>query len=671
MSDDNKDNENNDLMLPEEMGIDRVGGLDGSGLSDIDMRDIPDKKRTIVAANRLVNSCLYMEKLVEDLDSGEPDLYIYDGEMMRRAPRESESFFSYLLGLGKSWSTRWRDGATRGYSKPIRLPDGGIVMDKPKLPSFPIAIEYFSSPASRLNLHKNILLYTGAIDRLPTNLIKLGKGNNLYWDKKKAELIELDKTDQVNRRKCYISFFDTDYGDSNIIKLDTSKLDGKKIALAAKKMKANLEETDGGKNGNVWVPEELRFIEQWADGKNQRYLELLKLTAIPFLEEIPIGFYYLGGFKSRNGKSCYNYMVKTMLGRNNSTSLDYIDLSDWSQNNALKYSKWNCPDEATLGDNRSNYRGAGSESQSLEYLKQLSSGSSIMVNVKGSSKPLLIEPNFPIVFPLNKEPNFNGMEDDGLLNRMVYIPFEHHFGKEDVKSGVGIGFCESTYTIEMYNVLLGALMGLVQWSKEKGVWEHSEEALSYRQKKKEQTLNLDIFIKELTGVGMESGEGGEGSEGWTGCHYHFIQNFKLFEGEYEAWCNANGYEMESKEKVKNIFNKYFTRKHFSWNNNGVPGKIWLYEYAEADMFCPGYCLTNDTVVAISNTRLDGSIRIKPDYWRSMDGEYAPDAILERTASGMVLVENKVSIIESTKEIWEIGKLQDELSRRNSQKSKRE
>lgn len=126
------------------------------------------------------------------------------------------------------------------------------------------------------------------------------------------------------------------------------------------------------------------------------------------------------GKNASNGKSTYINMVRSMLGKGNSSSLSFNDLGK-------NFAKCRIAGMlANLGDDISSKK---IDANSLETVKKAATGDRIFCDVKNSSG-FEFDSYCTFIFSSNKMPNFES-EDEGLNRRMFPIRFNGHFSRDD------------------------------------------------------------------------------------------------------------------------------------------------------------------------------------------------------------------------------------------------
>ena len=126
------------------------------------------------------------------------------------------------------------------------------------------------------------------------------------------------------------------------------------------------------------------------------------------------------GKNASNGKSTYIKMIRSMLGKENYTSLSFNDLGE----HFLK--RYIAGKLANLGDDISSKK---VDADALEVVKKAASGDRIFCDVKNGSG-FEYESYCTFVFSANKMPSFES-DDDGINRRMFPLRFNARFTRDD------------------------------------------------------------------------------------------------------------------------------------------------------------------------------------------------------------------------------------------------
>jgi hypothetical protein len=379
------------------------------------------------------------------------------------------------------------------------------------------------APRTIAELSDTISLYTDRhLDRLNDNIIKIGA--DMYWDEEKAELTNFP--DGV----CMRELFDASSLDE--IKLDIHEVSSPYMKGMYKRTLQHLEKNNGnitpwellGPKQQKKIGDELLSLESislapfwvWANEDLDTFNDLLKATASIFMFHKPKGAFILIG-RTRNGKSSYIKMLHTMLGRNNTSAVKLADLEDPHFVHDLTTTMLNAPDEDD--------EGKGAElKRSQSYFKSISAHEPIPLKLLFSSEPVKVSTQFMSFYPMNKLPEWSGSGKEACMRRSLILMFNNDLSKFDNN---GRNFEKETYTTEFYSELLGVVLAIAHYYRERPL-EFSTTMQANRESVSEAidsaTTYLNLFVKYFSGY----------------------QVTPLVE-DYELWCVENGYQYNRKE----------------------------------------------------------------------------------------------------------------------------
>lgn len=461
---------------------------------------------------------------VNDLLNAAPDLKMSSADWTRKRALES---------VGKQYEFIYVDAARSVYYRPMpnemspdesfkRLTDIKanqlIVNICKKL--YPHKV---MAPRTIAELSDTISLYTDRhLDRLNDNIIKIGA--DMYWDEEKAELTNFP--DGV----CMRELFDASSLDE--IKLDIHEVSSMYMKGMYKRTLQHLEKNNGnitpwellGPKQQKKIGDELLSLESislapfwvWANEDLDTFNDLLKATASIFMFHKPKGAFILIG-RTRNGKSSYIKMLHTMLGRNNTSAVKLADLEDPHFVHDLTTTMLNAPDEDD--------EGKGAElKRSQSYFKSISAHEPIPLKLLFSSEPVKVSTQFMSFYPMNKLPEWSGSGKEACMRRSLILMFNNDLSKFDNN---GKNFEKETYTTEFYSELLGVILAIAHYYRERPL-EFSTTMQANRESVSEAidsaTTYLNLFVKYFSGY----------------------QVTPLVD-DYELWCVENGYQYNRKE----------------------------------------------------------------------------------------------------------------------------
>lgn len=222
-----------------------------------------------------------------------------------------------------------------------------------------------------------------------------------------------------------------------------------------------------------------------------------------------------------NGKSTFLDMIKTMLGDENISSLDLKELSERFKNAELSGKL------ANIGDDISS-----EYIPNASVFKKLVTGERIQAERKGQD-PFEFNNYSKLLFSANDAPRMGGAkESKAILRRVIFIPFEAKFSRDDADYNPEIKYELRTQEAVEYTILL-ALKGLKRVLENK---RYTESEKSQKQKDDYEIINNNIkaFVKECEENDFEG-------------DYHIInESIQDVYMHYEEFCFRNGTKAFSK-----------------------------------------------------------------------------------------------------------------------------
>jgi len=412
--------------------------------------------------------------------------------------------------------------------------------------------------------------------------------NNLFWDGEAGRLTTNPSSESFRR------LFDTDIGDENTIKWTPEQeaewnseeneaiLNGyyKRSLAILNQYNGKFPQNDDHKHekgGAPWMVEFLPYIMAWADNNYDTYMDLLRAIASCFLKKKPKAGYFLIG-NTRNGKSTFTALIRTIFGQNNSARVPLDDLTDPHLNDELATAVVNAPDEQE-----------DVVMEKTSYFKQMSAHEGIKLKVMYSKEGLLISCDFMCFYPMNHMPKWTGSGAEACVKRCWPIFFTHDFSGEDSKT---TNFNRDTYTPENMKKLIPVVLALAAYHSthplepsptmegNKGIVEGVTSAASAYRKK---------FLDYFSGV----------------------ENMKILVRDYKLWCNDNEMNWGPREELLNfirpIIQTYGNGKNRKKVSLGERGKVscYLFKSWGQDNACvlhggfkvPGYVVRSGTAGA--------------------------------------------------------------------------
>lgn len=358
------------------------------------------------------------------------------------------------------------------------------------------------------------------INSINRNIIEILPG--LYWNNDTAQFSETPD------EPCFIRLFDnSDFESQSAIQIDMP--DG-----SAAIIKANYRQTlkwlELGE-GDLPDPDDERtisddmpfpitfdFMWTWACQSHGTYMDMLKMIASIFMKNKPMGAFILTGLR-RNGKSTMVKLIHTLLGRANTSSVRLSELSMKHKNLTLATTLFNAPDEETEGKDM--------DAESIANFKTMAAHEPLLLPVMYAPKPQWVPTNFVSVSPMNSEPEWKGKSASACMQRSLIIGFHADLSKFD---NSGKDFARETFTPYMYQNLLGVVLAIAHYYKDKPL-AFSEDMAEAREIINEQVDNkvqyADSFNKWFVGY----------------------LDKDLVYADYQAWCKRHPGKFCSRDEL--------------------------------------------------------------------------------------------------------------------------
>ena len=213
-----------------------------------------------------------------------------------------------------------------------------------------------------------------------------------------------------------------------------------------------------------------------------------------------------------NGKSTYLDMVKHVLGRPNYVALDMDELAERFSTSSM-FGKL-----ANIGDDSNDDYLQG---KALSQFKRLTSGNDLKGELKGQDV-FFFKPYIKMFFSFNALPRMKNKGFGAIKRRLVIIPFNAHFSKEDPDYDAGITWKLKTQSVAEYLIRIG-LDGL------KRVLEHQDFTESQKVKNEVDQFEKDnnpllLFLEEVPEDEILN------------------HSTKEVYARYDTFCNDNGFQ---------------------------------------------------------------------------------------------------------------------------------
>ncbi len=388
-------------------------------------------------------------------------------------------------------------------------------------------------------------MVTDEVDNIDTNIIEVC--DNLYWDGYVSELTDTPS------KPCFIRLFDNRGFDSpSIIHVEMPERYGVVIKGYYKNSLKWLELLNGDlpdpssdieDDDDLPLASTFPFIWTWACENHGVYMDMLKMVSAVFMKNKPMGAFILTGLR-RNGKSTMVKMIHTLLGRANTSSVRLSELSDTHKNLTLSTTLFNAPDEETEGKDM--------DADAIANFKTMAAHEPLLLPVMYETRPQWVPTNFISVSPMNAEPEWKGSSASACMQRSLIIQFHADLSKFD---NSGKDFAKETFTADMYSELLGVVLALAHYYKDKPL-DFSDEMEEAREIIGEQVDNkvqyAELFNKWFVGY----------------------KDKELVYTDYRAWCKMQGGQFASmKDLMFAIKMKgngiHRTKLQRSWSNTPI------------------------------------------------------------------------------------------------------
>lgn len=360
------------------------------------------------------------------------------------------------------------------------------------------------------------------INSINRNIIEVLPG--FYWNNDTAQF------SSVPDEPCFIRLFDnTDFESQSAIQIDMPKGSAALIKANYRQTLKWLETLDGdlpdpdmandaSEDKDLPFPIAFDFIWTWACHSHGTYMDMLKMIASIFMKNKPMGAFILTGLR-RNGKSTMVKMIHTLLGRANTSSVRLSELSMRHKNLTLATTLFNAPDEETEGKDM--------DADSIANFKSMAAHEPILLPVMYAPKPQWVPTNFVSVSPMNAEPDWKGSSAPACMQRSLIIGFHADLSKFD---NSGKDFARETFTPYMYQNLLGVVLAIAHYYKDKPLT-FSEDMAEAREIVGDQVNNIeqyaDLFVKWFIGY----------------------KDKELVYADYRAWCKRHGGQFAKQKDV--------------------------------------------------------------------------------------------------------------------------
>lgn len=230
---------------------------------------------------------------------------------------------------------------------------------------------------------------------------------NYCWDKQTAELYQTDELPKSAR--VFAKMFDTESEDDEVFKVPEFDESQISFMLATFRILKN-------KPYEEWPDEyHLQCFKDWSIDRPEIEFGMFTVLALPFMDKLPRGAIFNVG-EGHNGKSVLVGLATSILGKNNTTFVSGNNLSSWDNLVDLQTTFFNCPNETKVDFLKDD----------TDTFKSLSAHETISMRKKFGDATVPVIGDFPMVFNLNKLPDF-GDDAPAILSRMFVNDFDCDF----------------------------------------------------------------------------------------------------------------------------------------------------------------------------------------------------------------------------------------------------
>lgn len=274
---------------------------------------------------------------------------------------------------------------------------------------------------------------------------------NYCWDKVTSELYQADEL--PSNARVFAKMFDTEAEDEEVFKVpefDESQISFMKGVYRSLRNKPYEE----------WEDEyHLQCFKDWSMDRPDVEFGMFTVLALPFMSRLPRGSIFNVG-EGHNGKSVLVGLATSILGKNNTSFVSGNQLSSWDNLVDLQTTFFNCPNETKVDFLK----------EDTDTFKSLSAHETVAMRKKFGDASVPVIGDFPMVFNLNKLPDF-GSDASAILSRMFVNDFDCDFeatGKA-VKDYARKTFFKDKYVIPQ---LVGMIFAFAHYyNSEEHPWE--------------------------------------------------------------------------------------------------------------------------------------------------------------------------------------------------------
>lgn len=156
-------------------------------------------------------------------------------------------------------------------------------------------------------------------------------------------------------------------------------------------------------------------FKDWSMDRPDVEFGMFTVLALPFMSRLPRGSIFNVG-EGHNGKSVLVGLATSIVGKNNTSFVSGNQLSSWDNLVDLQTTFFNCPNETKVDFLK----------EDTDTFKSLSAHETVAMRKKFGDASVPVIGDFPMVFNLNKLPDF-GSDASAILSRMFVNDFDCDF----------------------------------------------------------------------------------------------------------------------------------------------------------------------------------------------------------------------------------------------------
>lgn len=246
-----------------------------------------------------------------------------------------------------------------------------------------------------------------------------------------------------------------------------------------------------------------------------------------------------------NGKSTYLDMVSFVLGKQNISSLDLGELSERFSVTTM-FGKL-----ANIGDDISDEFLQGN---AISHFKKIVSGNSVKAENKGQDA-FFFRPTVKLLFSANEIPRMRNRGFSAIKRRLVIIPFNAHFSKDDPDYDAGIIWKLKTQEVAEYLIRIG-LEGLKRVLDHQGFTDSQKVTDQVDQFEKDNNPIL-LFLEDVPEEEILN------------------HTTKEVYARYDTFCNDNGFQRIALQTFTKEIKKHLNCDRKDVRLNGKKGIIFV------------------------------------------------------------------------------------------------